>query len=244
MKKSGFMIFCFLFLFAVGLAGEKQFEITADTISFSYQGQNGMINIEAFSANYRYSFTMAARGVFSGCFTGNGLGFVNMGNFSGGGIINSSINSRDLKTRTLAGGVEGRVVESLNTSGIPSLLKVKVKISAEEEAIEITQPPPPLPTPIIKSGYLKDEKGKIIGGYFENVGEARFEGKIKFFAGLSYTINWIAESVTHYLRGETPMEIVIEPKQRVIFYFGINPDGGLLSSFPKLCGKASLWPSL
>lgn len=202
-------------------------------VEFQYSGVNGSVSIWAYSPNYTYRFEMSAQ-FFQGEFFGTGIGFTNSWDFARGGHL-SIIDANGAVIKTASGGEIGQVLESLSTEGLSLALNVSVTVQGLQAFLKVIQPtkPEPIFKPVIEAHYLSSEAGNVIGGYFENVGNAAFRGKIEFRVGLAYAQNWIAESVTEYAKGESDT-IVIQPNDKLAFYFVPNPMGGWTFFFPTL----------
>ncbi len=234
MKKIGVLVVVLLLVFIWWFIGTtKEINLQGEEVTFDYSGIHGTISIEAISGNYSYQFTMKALGAFSGYFSGNSLSFTHDYSYENGRSV-SLVQAKDGTVgavATIGGRME--VSEQFSTTGEGSLLSVHIVIEAESENVnKVVEPPPPPPMPIIVSGYLRDDKGNIIGGYFENKGNASFRGKISFKVGLSYNQGWIAESVSQYLRGSSCL-IVLNPKERVEFLVVPTP-GAYTFVFPSI----------
>ncbi|MBC7074026.1 hypothetical protein H5T58_01405 [Candidatus Parcubacteria bacterium] len=216
------------------LAAERiTWEGKGKEVEFTYSGKEAYIEIQAFSDEYTYCFEMHAE-KFSGTFSGTGLGFMHSFEFSNGGYV-SIIDAKGTVLYSGSLGDTAKITETLNKAGLSSDLTVRVVIEGRETTLKIEKPERAevKPVAIIRARYLRNENGVIVGGYFENVGTAPFYGKIAFVLGLSYNQKWIAESVTHYAKGESCL-IVLNPRDKLPFYFIRNPLGGVTFIFPTI----------
>lgn len=242
-KKIISLALCLLIVWLNVFATERiEWQGVGDEINVSYSGEYGTVQIWANSLNYQYSFTLSAEN-FQGVFQGNGTGFSNNWNFENGGHV-SVIDVNGTIIQTASGAEAGKLLETLTTSGVASDLSVHIVIEGEKVSLDAEQDPPlllppPKPSPIILSHYIYDENRNKIGGYFKNVGNAEFKGRIAFVAGLSYAHGWTAESVTYYTNGSSDQIINLRINEELPFYIVQNPQGGLTFVFPTLINDNS-----
>ncbi len=233
MKRVGVLLVVLVLIWSFVGTAKKDVYLQGKEVAFRYSGIDGTISIEAQSDNYSYRFSMDA-GSFSGYFSGDSLSFAHDYSYENGQSL-SLVQTKDGTIGSVATvGEDMGVSERFSTSGNKSMLWVHVAIEAEDEKIEEEKGslPPPKPMPVIVSGYLRDDQGNIIGGYFENIGNADFKGEISFRAGLSYSTGWVAESVAQFLKGSSPL-MVLKPKDRIEFLIVPTP-GAYTFVFPSI----------
>jgi len=221
----------------IALGAEKHFVANSiDEVDFCFGGSGGGISIQVSSQNYNYSFGMLAK-EFSGHFSGDSLGFINQSQFVDGKTASTTQTIHGSFSQTMTSAGEAQITESLNIVGAEkSPISVAITLFGDNLSLEINKPalPSRRPEMPLKTGYLRDEEGNIIGGYFQNISDTPFQGKISFVVGLSYNIGWQAESVTYFLKGQSDITVVIEPRDKLFIRFLANPRGGITCFFPDI----------
>lgn len=201
---------------------------------FSYQLRNGYIEFQI-TSSYTYLFRASAE-MLQGNMVSNASGFVHTFEYLKGAHL-SEISADGIIFQTSSVAEIMKYIEQLQKEGCGNV-KISIEIIGEEVHLKIEKPVRlDLPAPIlpeIKTYYIKDENGRVVGGCFENVGNAVFVGRISFRAGLSYSKNWIAETVTEFSRGVSNIFVTLPPKGKLEFFILMNPAGGLTFVFPSL----------
>ena len=210
-----------------------------DEIDLRYMAQNGYVELTATAPGYTYTFQLSAS-LLKGFFSGTATGFLHDFAYLEGCHI-SYISSSGVEIQVGSRAQAARIIEKLNTIGGGSL-KVRIILRGDKVILRVEKPKEPIflpPRPIIKAYYVYDDKKEKIGGYFENIGNAPFKGRVEYRAGLSYDQGWIAESMTNFAFGRSNITITIPPKGKVNFVVTRNPMGGWTFVFPELIYNGS-----
>lgn len=212
----------------------------ADQLDLYYGAQNGCVELMARSPSYTYVFRLDAS-LLRGHFAGTTSGFLHDFAYLAG-IHVSWVDASGVMIQVASRSEAARIIEKLNTTDLAGEISVRIVIKGDKVFLRIEKPKgveeeEPIvlpPRPMIKVGYIFNDRHEKIGGYFENVGNAVFEGKIEYRAGLSYNRGWIAEGVTDFAQGRSEVVITLRPRERISFYIMENPAGGWTFIFPEL----------